>query len=79
MIVEYAAVIGVSKIKRELMYEFSGTENSLVIRFKTMIPMFAPGDSQILLTAERQNLKYFREINNSAEFLRPAKKLSVLY
>ena len=54
------------------MYEFARTENSLVIRFKTedlLIPMFATEDSQILLTTERKNLRYFREINNSCEFL----------
>ena len=60
---------GVSK--RELMNEFARTENSLVIRFKTgdlKIPMFATEDSQTLLTTERKNLRYFREINNSCEF-----------
>ena len=70
------AYTGVSKC------EFASTENSLVIRFKTedsKIPMFVPGDSQILSTTERQNLRYFREIINSCEFFRTAKKLSILH
>ena len=43
--------------------------------------MFASGSTQILLTAdhERQSLKHFREINNSREFLRPAKNCQLIF
>ena len=48
--------------KRELMYEFAR-----MICFKTMIPMFATGDSQILSAAEWQKFKMLWE---NKQFLR---------
>ena len=62
---------GVSK--RKLTAEFVRTENSLVIRLKTVNPMIATGESQILLTkltVLNEGIKKF-EINKN--FLRSAK------